>query len=139
MRGRSGGPLRRGLRDSSAGSQRDPSRNFGGRTQRGDSCVTQDEIADVLVIETDDAPEEGDLVGMVAFGVTEQGTRVYGIHAQYKPPDYVVLEISAYDFNSAATPVRVRVRASGFDREFVYHGELSFSAHPMLLWTVGGG
>ncbi len=101
--------------------------------------VSQDQIVDLIVLETEGMPTEGDTIGMIAIGLTEEDAWVYGMHAQYETEAYPVLATFAYDHDPDADPKTVTVRAFGFERAAQYHGAFNFTSHPKLLWSICGG
>jgi hypothetical protein len=102
--------------------------------------VTEAEIVDLIVLQTEGIPEEGDTVGLVSFGLTDEDTWVFGVHAEYVIPNATnPAESFAYEHDPAASEQTVSVSAVGFEREVVIRGESHLLvSHPRAVWTSCG-
>lgn len=95
-------------------------------------ATTEEEIIDLEVLQPDEAlAQAGELLVVGAVGLTEQGTQVYGIGAEFVGTLLPTAGIFAYEYVPSEATAGTPVRALGFEKEASYRGRMSL---PDSLW-----
>ncbi len=96
--------------------------------------VPKEDVVDLLLLRTEEEQAEpGDVIRVIAAGLTKEGTLVYGMQAEFGPQG---METFAYEYEPGAPEERILVKAAGFEKELSYRGEF---VPPEPLWSGCGG
>ena len=97
-------------------------------------AVPKEDIVDLLLLRTEEErAAAGDIIRVIAVGLSAQGTRVYGVGAEFGSPG---VESMAYEYDPNAAARQISVKAAGFEEELTYRGYL---VSPEPLWRGCGG
>lgn len=93
---------------------------------------TEEEIIDLEVLQADEAlAQAGEILVVGAVGLTEQGTQVHGIGAEFVSTPLPTSGLFAYEYVPGEATAITPVRALGFEKEASYRGRMTL---PDSLW-----